>query len=162
MEVIVCPESYQVCPSTCQIHSFIKRKCQNLSNFNSSRDFWHLAKNYSNNLISLTFPPLFHPDDTTAVSSVSKAELFFQTFANDSTLDDSGLFLPSPPPFDYFVSSIKILRNDAFHALSGLNCRKAYGPDGAPPNILKNCTSVLAPCLAKLIQLYLSTFIFPS
>ncbi|MPC48656.1 hypothetical protein E2C01_042437 [Portunus trituberculatus] len=60
------------------------------------------------------------------------------------------------------MPSIKILRNDVFRVLADLNPRKAYGPDGAPHIILKYCTSVLAPCLAKLFQLYLSTSISPS
>ena len=50
---------------------------------------------------------------------------------------------------------IKILRNDVFHAPAGLNPRKAYGPDGVPPIVLRNCAFVLAPCLVKLYQLYL-------
>ena len=57
---------------------------------------------------------------------------------------------------------IKILRNDVFHALAGLNPGKAYGPDGVPPIVLRNCASVLAPCLVKLFQLCLSTSTFPS
>ncbi|MPC37010.1 hypothetical protein E2C01_030482 [Portunus trituberculatus] len=48
--------------------------------------------------------------------------------------------------------TIKVLRNDAFHAFAGLNSWKAYGPDGVPPIVLKNCASVVAPCLAKLFQ----------
>ena len=47
-------------------------------------------------------------------------------------------------------------------ALAGLNPRKAYGPDGVPPIVLRNCASVLAPCLVKLFQLGLSTSTFPS
>ncbi|MPC09982.1 hypothetical protein E2C01_002608 [Portunus trituberculatus] len=53
-----------------------------------------LAKNISKYFTSSSFPPLFHHDDTTAISSVSKAELFSQIFANNSTLDDSGLVPP--------------------------------------------------------------------
>ena len=140
----------------------INRKCQNLSNSNSPRDFWQLAKNISNNFSSSSFPPMFHPDGSTAVSSISKAELFAQTFANNSSLDDSGLVPPSPPPFDYTMPLIKILRNDVFHALSGLDPRKACGPDGVPPIVLRNCASVLAPCLVKLFRLCLSTSTFPS
>ena len=143
-------------------NSFIHRKCQNLSRSNSPRDFWHLAKNISNNFTSSSFPPLFHADGTTAITSISKAELFAQTFANNSTLDDSGLVPPSIPPSDYFMLPIKILRNDVFHALAGLNPRKAYGPDGVPPIVLRNCASVLAPCLVRLFQLCLSTSTFPS
>ncbi|MPC51801.1 hypothetical protein E2C01_045655 [Portunus trituberculatus] len=84
-------------------HSLINGKCQNLSNSNCPRDFWHLAKNISNNFTSSSFPPLFHP----AITSVSKAELFSQTLAKNSTLDDSGLVPPSPPSSDYSISSIK-------------------------------------------------------
>ena len=106
--------------------------------------------------------PLAQPDGTNAISSISKAELFAQTFANNSTLDDSGLVPPSPPPSDYFMLPIKILRNDVFHALAGLNPRKAYGPDGVPPIVLQHCASVLALCLVKLFQLCPSTSTFPS
>ena len=71
-------------------------------------------------------------------------------------MDDNGLVPPTPPPSDYIMPFIKILRNDVFHALSGLDPRKAVGPDGVPPIVLKNCASVLAPCLAKLFSLCLS------
>ncbi|MPC26144.1 hypothetical protein E2C01_019277 [Portunus trituberculatus] len=143
-------------------HSFINRKCQNLSNSNSSQDFWHLAKNISNNFTSSPRPPLFHLNGTTAISSVSKDELFSQTFVNNSTLDDSRLVPPSPPPSDYFIPSIKVLHNDVFHVHAALKPRKAYGPDGVPPIVLKNCASVLAPCQAKLFQFCLLISTFPS
>ena len=73
---------------------------------------------------------MLNPDGTIAISSISKAELFAQTFAGNFTLDDSGLVSPSPPPFDYTMPFINILRNDVFNALSGLDSRKACGPDG--------------------------------
>ncbi len=57
---------------------------------------------------------------------------------------------------------IKILPNDVFYALSSLNPQKAYGPDGVPPIVLKNCASVLTLCLVKLFRLCLSTCTFPS
>ena len=80
----------------------------------------------------------------------------------NSTLEDSGLVPPSPPPSDYFMLSIRILRNDVFHALTGLNPRKAYGLEGVPSIALRNCATVLAPCLVKLFQLCPSTSTFPS
>ncbi|MPC54878.1 hypothetical protein E2C01_048807 [Portunus trituberculatus] len=49
-------------------HSFINRKCQNLSNSKSPQDFWHLAKNISNNFTSSSILPSFHPDGTTAIT----------------------------------------------------------------------------------------------
>ena len=143
-------------------NSFIHRKCNNLANSNSPKDFWHLAKNISNNFTSSSFPPLCSPDGLTAITSVSKAELFAQTFAANSTLDDSGHFPPTYTPSDNFMPIIKILKSEVFFALSGLNPRKAYGPDGVPPIVLKNCASVLTPCLVKLFRLCLSTSTFPS
>ena len=49
-----------------------------------------------------------------------------------------------------------------FIPFAGLNLRKAYGPDGVPPIVLKNCASELTPCLVKLFRLCLSKSIFPS
>ncbi len=57
---------------------------------------------------------------------------------------------------------IKILPNEVFYALSGLNSQKAYGADGVPPIVLKTCASVLTPCLVKLFCLSPSTSTFPS
>ncbi len=57
---------------------------------------------------------------------------------------------------------IKILPNDVFYALSGLNPQKTYGPDGVPSIVLKNCASLLTPCLVKLFRLCLSTSTFPA
>ena len=108
----------------------------------------------SNNFTS-SFPPLLQPDGSTAVLSFSKAELFAQAFATNSILDDTEHIPPTPPPSDYFISKIKILHYDVFHALSGLGSRKANGLDGIPPVILKNCTSELAPCPVKLFRLSL-------
>ena len=56
-------------------------------------------------------------------------------------------------PSDYIMPDIKILRNDAFYVLSGLDPRKAYEPDGVSPIVLRNRASVLAPCLLKLLCL---------
>ena len=89
------PESHTLCisawnhaKSILQLakNSFIFGKCQNLSRYNSPRDFWHLAKNISNNFISSSFPPLVQPDGTNAISSIFEAELFAQTFAQKTYL----------------------------------------------------------------------------
>ncbi len=60
------------------------------------------------------------------------------------------------------MALIKISDKNVFYALSGLDSRKACGPDGVPPIILKKCASVFAPCLVKLIHICLSTSNFPS
>ncbi len=93
-----------------------------------------------------------------------KLNSFSQTSCNNSILDDS-THIPPPYPFsdsDSFMPVIKILPNEVFYALSGLNPQKAYGPDGVPPIVLKNCASALTTCLVKFFRLCLSTSTFPS
>src|ERR1700755_643843 len=143
-------------------NSFLRRKCNNLSGSSSSRPFWHFAKNFNTNFASSSFPPLVSSDGTTAILHSSKAELFAQTFASNSTLDDSGA-VPSPStPSNSFIPKIVISSKEVTSALSELNTKKSYGPDGIPPMVLKTCASELAPCLGKLFRLCLSTSTFPS
>ena len=79
------------------------------------------------------------------------------------TVNDIEKNIPfTPPPFDYFIPKIKIFHYDIFHSLSGLDSWKAYGPDGVPLVVLKNCAFELAPWLVKLFCLCLSTSTYPS
>ena len=109
-----------------------------------TRDFWHIANNISNNFTSSFFPPLLQPEGSIAVSSFSKTEIFAQTIATSSTLDDTGYIHLTPLPSDYFIHKIKILHYNVFHALANLDSRKTYGPDGIQSVVLKNCASELA------------------
>jgi exonuclease III len=143
-------------------NSFLRKKCNELSGSSSSRSFWHFSKNVNSNFASSSFPPLISPDGSTAALPSTKAELFAQTFASNSTLNDSGAIPPTPPPSDSFMPNIIISSKDVISALSELNTKKAYGPDGIPPVVLKTCASELAPCLGKLFRLCLSTSTFPS
>lgn len=72
------------------------------------------------------------PDISSVVSFISKVEYFVQICLPQSTLDDSGLILPSWPTSDHTVPLIKITYNDVFYTLSTFNSRKAYAPDGVP------------------------------
>ncbi len=72
------------------------------------------------------------------------------------------MFLQLIPPLTHLCLLSKILKNDVFYVLSGLNTQKAYGPDGVPPIVPKNCAPVLTPCLVKHFRLCLSTSTFPS
>ena len=60
------------------------------------------------------------------------------------------------------MPKIVISSKDVISALSELDTKNTYGPDGIPPVILKTCASELAPCLCKLFRLSLSPSIFPS
>ena len=58
----------------------------------------------------------------------------------------------------HYLHLIIILLSDVFYTLAVLNHKKAYGL----PVLVKNCASVLEPCLTKLFQLCLTTSTFPS
>src|ERR1044072_3810162 len=109
-----------------------------------------LQKNVNSNFASSSFPPLVSSDGSPAALPSSKAELFAQTFAFNSTLDDSGAVPTPSTPSNSFMPKIVISSKDVTSALSELNTKKAYGPDGIPPVVLKTCASELAPCLGKL------------
>ena len=99
-------------------NSFLRKKCNNLSGSSSSRSFWHFSKNVNSNFASSSFPLLISPDGSTAVDPSSKAELFAQTFASNSTLKDSGTIPPTPPPSNLFMPNIVISSKDVFSAFS--------------------------------------------
>ncbi len=104
--------------------SFINRKCANLCSSDSSKNFWQMTKSVSNNLTFSSFPPLLNPDGSTAVTSISKTELFTQTFSADSTLDNSWHSPPPHTPTNSTLLVIRILNNDVFYTLSDLNPQK--------------------------------------
>ena len=72
---------------------FINRKCQNLLNSNSSRDFCHLTNSISSNFTLSSFPPLLQPDGSKAVYSFSKAELLLKSLLSILLWIILGIFL---------------------------------------------------------------------
>ncbi len=72
-----------------------------------------------------------------------------------------GIFLQLTPPVESTLQVSRLLNNDVFYAPFGLNPQNVYGPSGVPSTVLKNCASVLEPCLFKLFRLCLSTSTFP-
>jgi len=142
---------------------FIKNKCNNLVNNPSSKSFWSLSKQITRNFAHSSFPPLFHSDGTVASSPLEKANIFAHKFASNSSVDDSGIPHPQAFPLteptlpSFFLSTGTVQR-----ALALLDVGKAYGPDGVPPLVLRQCSGCLAPALTKLFRLILKTKIFPS
>ena len=144
-------------------HSFIQKKCDDLSSSPSNNAFWCLAKNVLNNFCKKSnFPPLFRSDGTIAVSPSDKASLFGSLFSANSTLDDSDALSPpdsslSNPMSLPIFSSRKVRR-----VLTSLKTNKAYGPGSIPPWILREFAPELAPILSRLFRLILKSATFPS
>ena len=142
-------------------HAFTKRKCANLTDSPTEKSFWPLAKNISNNFCKSVFPPLIRPDNTVANTPSEKANLFGLLFSSNSTLDDSGAPPPTPSPLRCPMS-LPVITHDQVHGiLRSMNVKKAGGPDGIPPRVLRECASALAPILVQLYSLCLNTNTFP-
>ncbi len=125
---------------------------QNLS-FNRSKKSTILLLHLSLLYLNLTAPQLSH----LSLNLNSSLRLSLPT----PLWTIQGIFLRLTPPLT-LMPAIKNLSNDVFYALSGINPQNAYGPDGVPPIVLKNCAFVLTPCLVKLFRLCLSTSTFLS
>src|ERR1700755_1883082 len=90
-----------------------------------------------------------------------KANLFGLLFSSNSTLLDSGIPPPTPSPLRCPMS-VPVITHDRVHGiLKTMNVRKASGPDGIPPRVLRECASKLAPVLVQLYSLCLNTNTFP-
>ena len=143
-------------------HSFVKKKCDNLTSSPSTNAFWSLAKNVSKNFCNSNFPPLFRPDGSIANSPTEKATLFGSQFSANSTLDDSDALEPSNLPLSRPMSMPIVSQRKVRRVLRSLNTNKASGPDGIPPRFLKEFADELAPVLCRLFRLILLTSIYPS
>ena len=77
-------------------------------------------------------------------------------------MDDSSLSPPtkadlSTPMSHFFISSKKVCK-----FTKAVKVKKAYGPDGVPPRVLKECAAELSPILAHLFRRCVSSRMFPS
>ena len=143
-------------------HNFLKKKCGELSASTSDNSLWSLAKNLSHNFCKSSFPPLFDSDGFIATCPKEKANLFGRLFSANSTLNTSNLTPPikselSNPMPQFFISS-KLVRK----FLKALKVKKAHGPDGVPPRVLRECADELAPTLAHLFRRCMSSRMFPA
>ena len=142
--------------------AFIHRKCAGLTNSTTTKSFWSLAKNISNNFCKSSFPPLFRTDNSIANTPTEKANLFGSLFSSNSTLDDSAAIPPPPLVLSNPMPKPIISSRRVHRVLSKLDVSKASGPDGIPARVLRECASELAPVLARLFRLCLKTQSFPS
>jgi hypothetical protein len=144
-------------------HNFIHNKCKNASENPSSRSFWSLIKQITKNFTPSSFPPLFSTDGSVVSSPEDKAALFVDRFSTNSNVSDFGISPPTILPLsEPSLKPIFFSYRDVHCALLKLNVRKAYGPDGIPPVVLRECSGALATVLTKLFRLILKTKIFPS
>ena len=142
--------------------AFIKRRCADLSDSNNTKILWSLTKSISSNFSNSLIPPLILPDNSVATSPFEKCLAFSTLFQNNSTLDDSNApSPPNPPPSSSMPLPIFSIRR-VRRALLNLDVSKAYGSDGIPPRVLRECAYELSPIINRLFRLIIKTKIFPS
>lgn len=141
---------------------FIQKKAFSLANApTGSRTFWSLAKAVGRNFCSPSFPPIFDPAGCPKSLSTEKAEIFADIFASTSS---QAYFGPPPiyQPASKMFSPPTISTREVRRLLLSLDISKPPGTDGIPPILLRSCAPELAPIIAKLFRLSLSSGQFPS
>ena len=125
-----------------------------------SCDFWRIANRVLNKGKS-AIPPLLNRLEVLSFAS-DKAKLFAENFSLNSNLDDSGISLP------VFLSrtnlklhNISVTPKMVRKAVMNLDLSKAFGPNGIPVMVLKNCESELSYILAELFNKCLQESCFP-
>ena len=121
----------------------------------TSRDFWHLANNISNNLFLHLSLLYFNQTDPQLSLLSLKWNSLLKPLLSTLLWMILDIFLLLLHPL--ITSSLKLkFFIMTFSKLSlALILRRLTGPDGVPPVVLKNCASELAHCLVKLFCLSL-------
>jgi len=106
-------------------------------------------------------PPIHHNDEVVTDDS-TKASLFNKYFVSVFTKEDLSS-LPNIPVFDsgFTLDKISVTPSEVFSELSTLNVRKACGPDGICPRLLKEGAEQLAAPLAALFNKSLAEGVLP-
>jgi hypothetical protein len=131
------------------------------ANVSNPRKWWEFYKK----LLRGQHPsvPALCVDNQTISDDIDKAQAFNDYFIECSTLDESMANLPNTYPAltqdkleDLITEECDIRR-----CLLKLDPKKAFGPDGVSPRLLKEGANQLAPVLNKLFNKSLSTGIYP-
>ena len=123
-------------------------------------DFWRISNSTLNKGKS-TLPPLFNGPQVLSSAS-DKAQLFVESFSNDSNIDNSGIFLPVfPSRTNLKLHNIPVTPKMVKKVIMNPDFLKASGPDCIPVVVLKNCDPELSYILAELLNKCLKESCFP-
>ena len=129
---------------------YLERVQDSLSN--SPKSFWSYHKHI---LRSKNSPSSNTYNNVTATTPNKKAELFNEYFASvflpKSSTNNRKLDCMNPKTFEE-ISSIEISECEVEHYLNNLDTSKAYGPDGIPPRLLKECSKEISSSLCSLFN----------
>ena len=94
---------------------------------------------------------MFLPDDSIATSRFEKCLAFDNLFQNNLSLKDSNAPPPNLPP-SYTRPPPIISTRRVHRVLSKLDVAKAYGSDGIPSCVQRECASELSPVISRLFR----------
>ena len=138
-----------------------KRKLS--SNHLSPKQWWSLVKERQGVASHDRIPALNKPDGGLALSSLEKADLLAQTFSQKMRTPDPDRQLPAlPRPVASSLEEVLITEDAVRRHLKEVNTKKAPGPDGVSPHLLKHCAEELIKPLVTIFQQCLLSREWPS
>ena len=128
-----------------------------------TKSWWAALKEQQGYAPDDHIPPLIRPDGTVATQCSEKAEVLAAHFSEKMTVPDPGRPPPAVPRLTKAtLDTIAITQEEVKHQLSSIDTKKALGPDGVSPHILKNCAAQLAAPITTIFQNCISTSKWPS
>ncbi len=133
------------------------------SNQTDPKQWWGLVKEKQGVNTYERIPALVKPCGDLAITSQEKADLLAQVFSKKMRTPEPDR---QPPPLPRLTGSILesvvITEAEVRRHLKDVNVRKASGPDGISPHLLKVCTDELATPLALIYRQCLVSRVWPS
>lgn len=125
------------------------------------KTWWRTVKHFLGKNSDSDLPPI-DDGETIHYSNREKAEAFNKFFVSNTTLNCSNAVLPnSPHRVSTRIANITATEQDVFDIIKSININKATGPDGISPVMLREAGLTIVKPLTKLINLSLSTAVFP-
>lgn len=123
--------------------------------------FWRSVKCVTGKSQQITTPTLLLPSGKEANTDVEKCECLRNQFASVFMTDNSTTETKKVDT-EKFAKRLSINIKYLLRKISKLPNKKAMGCDGIPAMVIKNCSLVLAPCLAEIANRCLLEMDFPS
>ena len=138
----------------------LKLKSSNIS----PKAWWGILKSFISPNSRKSLPPLKSPvSDEVVYDTYEKANLLNNHFCHQSCIDDSNHQLPYlDTSTNNTLESIVITRQEVHDALNLLKREKASGPDGISNRVLIEIADQIAPHLAHLFNLSLTSCRMPT
>ena len=146
-------------------HAYDQTKYDNLNKEINNKSFYKLSKELLGQNNSSVIPSLVTNDGNLLNDDFQKASAFNNFFAEASSLDDSLASLPLDASTLDGISTLDniiVTEQEVKDQLQILNTKKSYGHDGLSPMFLKNSGDSLVQPITKLLNLSMSTCLFPS